>query len=153
MALIVGTDTYATMAEYQAYAADYGWTLEADGEVALRKARKALDLSYIWRGSRQDDAQLLEWPRDLAQDTPEAIKAAQMELAYLMQGGADPLATLATGAIKRKREKVDVIEEETEYADGTARERPAYPAVDALVAAFVVGKIGARTGSIRLARA
>ena len=137
MALTVGDDTYATEAEYMAYAAAYGWTLTGDSEVNLRLGKRALDLSYNWR------------PGYPTADE-DAIKHAQIELAYVIMGGADPMGVLQGGAIKRKKEKVDVIEEETEYL--TPRERPAYPAVDALVAPFVFGKVGAATGSIRLVR-
>ena len=139
MTLTVGDDTYATEAEYEAYAAAYGWTLTGDNEVNLRLGKRAIDLSYNWR------------PGYPTADE-DAIKHAQIELAYVIMGGADPMGVLQGGAIKRKKEKVDVIEEEIEYADGHLRERAAYPAVDALVAPFVFGKVGAATGSIRLVR-
>jgi hypothetical protein len=148
MALAVGTDTYATLAEYQAYAAAFGWSLtgeDADDEVNLRLGRRALDLSYIWKGDKSDDAQPLAFPRD-DEATPQAIKDAQCELAYIIQGGADPMAALSGGAVKR--EKVDVIE--TEYE--RPRERDAYPAVDALVSGLHNGKAGNGFGSVNLVR-
>lgn len=153
MALTADVDTYATLAEYRAYAAAFGWTLagtdDAD-EVNLRLGRRSLDLSYNWKGEKSDDDQPLAFPRD-GDDTPQAIKDAQCEMAYLIQGGADPMATLEGGAIVRKREKVDVIEEETEYA--TPRARPLYPAVDALVSGLHTGAVGSGFGSVTLVRA
>lgn len=153
MALTADVDTYATLAEYQAYAAEYGWTLagtDTADEVNLRLGRRSLDLSYKWSGSKTDVAQPLAFPRD-GEDTPQAIKDAQCEMAYLIQGGADPMATLEGGAIVRKREKVDVIEEETEYAE--PRSRPLFPAVDALVSGLHNGPVGSGAGSVTLVRA
>ena len=158
-------DSYATLAEYQARAAAFGWTLAGDpaDEINLRKAAVALDSGYNWLGYADTETQALAWPREISQSVggyyvqsdaiPANIKTAQMELAYLIQGGADPFATLSGGMVKRKREKVDVIEEETEYMDGGARERAAYPLIDALVGPFAHGKVGARGGSLSLARA
>lgn len=148
MSLIVDTDTYATLVEYRAYAEAFGWTLggsDAIDEINMRLGRRALDLSYSWTGDKSDDDQPIAFPR--GEETPQAIKDAQCELSYLIQGGADPMATLAGGAIKR--EKVDVIE--TEYA--APRERNAYPAVDALVVGLHNGKVGAGAASLPLVRA
>lgn len=157
-------DSYATLAEYQAYGAAYGWSLsgvDATDEVNLRNARRALDTLYVWKGQRVTSMQLLEWPRSITgyidgfpvstDAIPQAIKDAQCELAYLIQGGATPDATIENGAIQSKREKVDVIEEETVYA--RSRERQAYPIVDGLVAPYARMKRGARAASIGLMRA
>lgn len=148
MALIVtigatNADSYATLAEYQARGAAMGWTLadtDAANEINLRRAAVVLDETYNFIGMKQYQAQALSWPRlvnRLVDDwpidpntVPQAIKAAQMEMAYLIQGGADPLATV-TGMVKRKREKLDVIEEETEYAGGLAL--PRFTAVDRIL--------------------
>ena len=62
-----------------------------------------------------------------------------MELAFLIQNGADPLATV-DGLVKRKREKLDVLEEETEYFGGQGK--PRYPAVDRLVRRYITGGPG-----------
>ena len=136
-------DTYATLAEYTARAAAMGWTLadtDAANEVNLRRAAVAIDATYQFIGYQQYKAQALDWPRlwtglvdgwPVDPDTiPQAVKQAQMEMAYLIQGGADPLATF-TGAIKR--EKVDVIE--VEYTGGAGR--PRFDAVDRLLRNFV----------------
>ena len=152
-------DTYATLAEYQARAAAMGWTLagtDAEDEANLRRAAVALDASYQWRGQKRTRAQALDWPRDNVgyvdgwliepETIPQAVKSAQMEMAFIIQGGADPLATVEAG-IKRKREKVDVIEEETEYAG--ALTSPRFTAVDRILRDYV--RAGA--GQIALSRA
>jgi len=141
-------DSYATLAEYQARAASLGWTLAAtdgENEVNLRRAAIAINATYSWVGMKQYQDQAMDWPRLVNQlvdnwpidpDTvPDAIKRAQMEMAYLIQGGADPLATY-TGGIKRQ--KVDVIE--VEYAG--AQGRPRYDAVDRLLRNYTVAAPG-----------
>ena len=158
------SDSYATLAEYTAFAAAYGYTLEvadAANEVNLRKAVRYIDQAYFWMGWKTTDAQALEWPRFIdglvdnytvpSDAIPQKIKDAQMEMAFLIQGGTTPLITLSGGAIIRKREKVDVIEEETEYS--APREREAYPIIDALVGRYANGKIGTSSGSFGLMRA
>lgn len=148
------SDSYATLAEYQARATAMGWTLsgtDATDEVNLRRAAVALDATYSWLGMRQYQTQALDWPRlvdDLVDDwpldpdtVPQAVKDAQMEMAFLIQGGADPLDTYEGGV---KREKIDVIE--VEY---TAKGRPRYDAVDRLLRKYVM----AAPGQSRMVRA
>lgn len=146
-------DSYATLAEFQSYLSAIGLSgsgVDATDEANLRRARQYMDRSYLWKGTRVTQAQALEWPRFILEyvegyavpsdSIPQAIKDAQCEVAYLIQSGADVFATITGGAVKRKREKVDVIEEETEYS--VARDRDAYPAVDMLVAPYAEAKSG-----------
>jgi len=140
-------DTYATLAEYQARAAAMGWTLagtDAEDEVNLRRAAVVLDASYQWRGQKRTRTQALGWPRDNVgyvdgwliepETIPQAVKDAQMEMAQIIQSGTDPLAVFE-GAVKRVREKADVLEEETEYTGGRAR--PRFTAVDRILRDYV----------------
>jgi hypothetical protein len=141
-------DSYATLAEYEARAVVMGWALadtNAANEINLRRAAISIDATYEWVGMKQYQFQARDWPRLVNQlvdgwpidpDTvPQAIKNAQMEMAYLIQGGADPLATY-TGGIKRQ--KVDVIE--VEYAGASGR--PRYDAVDRLLSGYVTAAPG-----------
>jgi hypothetical protein len=156
-------DSYATLAEYQAYAANFGWTLsgtDAGDEVNLRKGRVYLDQMYIWKGYKTTGTQALEWPRIVSgyvdgysvpsDAIPQKIKDAQMEMAQLIQTGATPFASIEGGSISQKREKVDVLEESTTYAK--PRERVAYPLVDGLVASYAERKAGLSGGSVPLMR-
>ena len=164
MALIVtigatNADSYATLAEYQARAAAMGWTLadtDAENEINLRRAAVVLDESYAFVGMKQYQFQARDWPRLVNQlvdgwpinpDTvPEPVKVAQMEMAFIIQGGADPLATVAA-PVKRERKKADVLEIETEYAGGKAL--PRFTAVDRILRDYVQ----AGAGQIALSRA
>lgn len=142
------SDSYATLAEYQARAAAMGWTLagtDAANEVTLRRAAVAIDATYSFVGMKQYQFQARSWPRLVNQlvedwpinpDTiPGAIKEAQMEMAFLIQSGADPLATFE-GAVKR--EKIDVLE--VEYAGGRAR--PRFDGVDRILKPYVLSGPG-----------
>jgi hypothetical protein len=159
-ATISGTeaDTYAELDEYTAYAAAFGWTLaatDAANEVNLRRAAVAIDAGYEFFGVRQYQFQTRQWPRldvgiingwPVNPDTiPQAIKDAQMEMAFAIQGGTDPLA-IYEGAISRKREKLDVLEEETEYLGGKAR--PRFTAVDRILRDYITNG----TGQTRMVR-
>lgn len=134
-------DSYATLAEYTARAAAMGWTLgvtDAANEVNLRRAAVALDASHTFRGIKNTVAQAREWPRfDSAgyagiavfdpylitpETIPPAIKEAQMELAFILQGGVDPLATVEA-PIKREEKQVGSLRTETEYAGYKATPR------------------------------
>jgi hypothetical protein len=140
-------DSYATVAEYADRAEVLGWEpgTVAQMEIDLRRAAMAIDATYEWVGMKQYQFQARDWPRLVNQlvdgwpidpDTvPQAIKNAQMEMAYLIHGGADPLATY-TGGIKRQ--KVDVIE--VEYAGASGR--PRYDAVDRLLSGYVTAAPG-----------
>lgn len=158
-------DSYATLAEYQARAAAFGWTLsgaDATDEVNLRLARQYLDGAYVWKGYRAEEDQALEWPREIVEYVegyivletviPQKIKDAQMEMAFLIQNGATPFATREQGPITRERKKVDVLEVDRTYG-GQGRVAPGYPLVDGLVAPYTVSKRGAANASVPLARA
>ena len=67
MALIVGADTYATLAEARTIAASRGWLLPAsdsDAEVALRNGADYVDMQEPrFKGERLNSAQTMAWPR------------------------------------------------------------------------------------------
>jgi hypothetical protein len=101
------SDSYGTLAGYEAYAAARGLTLEvtdALNEINLRSAASGLDRKYSFVGMKQYQFQSLSWPRlvnDLVDDwpvdpdtIPNDIISAQFEFAYLLQGGLNPFATI-----------------------------------------------------------
>lgn len=164
MALITTTgaadaDSYATLAQYAARASAMGWTLadtDAANEINLRRAAVVIDSGYQFIGMQQYQFQSRDWPRlvsDLVDDwpidpdtIPQAIKDAQMEMAFLIQGGADPLATV-TAPIKRERKKADVLEIETEYAG--SKLLPRFTAVERILRPY----LRAGAGQVNLVRA
>lgn len=138
------SDTYLTLAEWQAYLAARGITPTGDDaaqEVSLRKAAQAMDVSYSFVGYRSTYGQAREWPRSYngmvdgyyigTDEIPQRVKDAQSELAYMIHTGSDPLANFTGGV---KREKVDVLE--VEYTDG-GPQRERYTAVERLLRPFL----------------
>lgn len=141
------SDSYATLAEYTTRATAMGWTLagtDAANEVNLRKAALSVDVTYLFVGMRQYQTQAREWPRigaglvngwPVDPDTiPQAVKDAQMELAYLIQGGAVPLDTI-DGVVSAKRVKAGPVEAETTYIGGKGVAR--YTGVDRLLRPYL----------------
>lgn len=145
-------DSYATYAEFTAYAAAQGWTLigtSAVLETYLRRAALAIDVSYEFVGSRMTSAQAMQWPRyvldivldwPVASDTiPARVKSAQMELAYAIMGGGAVLASV-DGVIASERVKGGPVESDTTYQGGKGQ--PRYQAVDRLLAPYVISGAG-----------
>jgi len=67
MTLIVGTDTYATLAEARAIAESRGWSFPVDdtnAEIALRNGADYVDMQEPrFNGDRLDSSQAMAWPR------------------------------------------------------------------------------------------
>ena len=155
-AAIAGANSYATTDEADDYFFDRSSSSWTDAELiakerALLDASQYLDATYRWVGAKKTQAQGLGWPRAAACDpdgfsiatniVPGKVKEAAFELA-LVALAADLLSPLERGgAIKRKLEKVDVIEEETEYQDGAPSNRT-YPLVDRMLTGLYEGRAG-----------
>jgi hypothetical protein len=102
MALTVGTDTYATLAEADAYASARSWAdwaalTDAVKELRLTEAATYIDTSYTFKGTITSSAQVMAWPRtgvvdsegrEIAADAyPTRLKEAQIELARIASAG------------------------------------------------------------------
>lgn len=141
MPVIVGTDSYVREAELTAYATARGMALETDATVVLIRAMDYLSVQP-WGGSKTDPNQPLDFPRNGETTVPTAIKTAQMQLAIVYDGGADPLAPVGPAV---KKEKVDVLE--TEYQTG-AGSVTAYPMIDRLIAQYLADESGAMSFTV-----
>lgn len=128
-------DSYGTLADYQSYGADMGWTMGASDtadEQNLRRAALVIDRLYAFKGYPAAETQALQWPRDdvgyvkgyyvESTDIPQDIIDAQFELAYLIQGGLDPFATV-TATVASTRSKAGPVETETTYQGGKSTPR------------------------------
>lgn len=172
MALTVGTDSYVTLAEADAYFLtrphSSNWSdsvSDADKENALRMAAFHIDLRYEWLGSIAVAGQAMEWPRsglyyhgaEVASTAyPEPLKKAQFEMGYQWLGGDQltPPPTFLTSADQAslrmlKREKLGTLERE--YFENKAFlwevadgsfRKKLYPYVDMLLQPFYYGKSG-----------
>ncbi len=144
MAITVGTNAYITEAEYLAYADDGGVipnyaTIQYD----IVKSARFIDTYYNFKGQPVSDTQSMKLPTDevtIANIKKAALKAVEMQQAGLL---TLDLASVATGQVKREMKKVDVLEKEIEYVEGSqqAFKRKA-PELDMLLRPFVVGGTG-----------
>jgi len=143
------TNSYITVAEYSAYADNFGWVIGNDAsahEDQLRRATVYINRVYNFVGDTQYQFQSMAWPRLTTQliegwsinpDTvPQDIKDAQAELAFLVHGGTDLMATVTGGSTRRTKSKAGIVETETEYA--SFRETPRFVAVEGLLSPYVV---------------
>ena len=128
MPLVVGTDTYATEAELEAFAEARGITLSRDSSVLLTLAMDYM-LPMRWKGDKTDPNQALDWPRTSpvayngawpvdyptwdSDTVPDAIKRGQMMLAIF----ADSYSlSPVSGGVKSK----SVGDVSVTYGDGAS---------------------------------
>jgi hypothetical protein len=145
------SDSYGTLADYQAYATGEGFTLavtDAANEINLRKAANFLDRKFMFIGMQQYQFQERAWPRlvnDLVNDwpidpdtIPQKIIYAQFEVAYILQGGLEPFATIETN-LTNDIIKVGPITLEAETLPTTT---PRIVAVEGLLRGYIRGGVG-----------
>lgn len=149
--------------EYFASRGNAAWaaiTDEATKENAIINATEYLDVRWVFSGDILNEEQALSFPRiDLPRCArgatfPEPVKKATAEYAVRALTGPlapDPSVDPSGFAVKRKKEKVGPIEEETELAAGSGwAALPAswvpYPWADALLSCFITGSNNARNG-------
>jgi len=147
MALVVGTNTYASEAELSAYASAREIDIAGTPSALLTKAMDYLaTLEDRWQGSRTLASQPLAWPRTgvyvygtaLADDAiPQSLKDAQCRLAMDADAGSVLLPTVPVGGKGSViREKVDVVE--VQYAEGYNNSQPIFTAANALLKPLMV---------------
>lgn len=140
----LATDSYATAAEYEAYALARGITvISAQLDYDLVKSADFIDTYYNFKGDVLDEAQPMKLPTD--EVTIDNIKKGALKAVEMQQAGllTLDLASVAAGQVKRVMEKVDVLETETEYVEGSQQtfKRKA-PELDMLLRPFTVGGTG-----------
>jgi hypothetical protein len=135
---------YITEAEYEAYAAERGITVDlATISADLILSADFIDTFYQFKGQPLDPLQEMQLPTD--QVSVAAIKKAALKSAEMQQAGllSVDLAALSSGVVKRLKTKVDVLEKEVEYQDGTQpTSKPRTPELDRMLRPFVVGGVG-----------
>lgn len=143
MALIVGTNTYATEGELGTYANDRGIVIvDSNPSVLLLLAMDYLaTLEDRWQGERTSPTQPLAWPRTgvyvygtaLADDAiPQSLKDAQCRLALDVDAGTALLPTVSAGSKGSViEETVDVVT--VKYAEGANNTQPVFTAAMGLL--------------------
>ena len=144
------TNSYITVAEYEAFWTERNVTIggsTSSKESELVKSADYINRAYDFVGERQFRYQGMAWPRltgivlvkdwPIDPDTvPQDIKDAQAELAYLINQGATPFATVEGGAKVREKNKAGPVETDVEYTN--FRETPRFVAIEGLVSPYTV---------------
>lgn len=150
-------DSYVSLADFGTFLTNRNITTSATDaakEAALREATSHIDASYEFPSAPYKETQALKFPRfseyyvegKLITGLPaKLLEAVNLLANEALSGSLAPLDD--TSRIVRKREKVDVIEEETEYSGAKGGRR--FLAVDRLIAQIGGTK---KTGTIRLVR-
>lgn len=142
MALVVGTNTYASEAELSAYASAREIDIAGTPSALLTNAMDYLaTLEDRWQGSRTSASQPLAWPRTgvyvygtaLADDAiPQSLKDAQCRLALDVDSGIALLPTVSAGSKGSViEETVDVVT--VKYAEGANNTQPVFTAAMGLL--------------------
>lgn len=117
MPLVVGSDTYIALTDANTYLAAYGPDGAVVDEPSLAKATLAIDRLYRGRfkGSRTEDTQALEFPRDGSTDIPVAVRQATAELAWMILSGVNVYAQ-PDPLVLEETVEVDVIKTSKKYS-------------------------------------
>lgn len=164
--IVAGANAYIDVAFYKSYWNDrggHGNHSDEQKQAAIVIATQYVDNNFNWRGRIISEEQPLDFPRSGVYDdenraidndvVPVNLKYAICE--YAKRQLDNPLQPDVSpddlGTIKRKREKVDVIEQEIEYQENTGGYYglKRYPMADNYLKGLVVGGIGASLGSMR----
>lgn len=164
--IVPNANAYISVAYLDSYWSDRNVTLtytQKQKESAIVIATQYVDINFKWRGCIVEDAQSLDWPRSSVYDNEERYINNQTVPKGLMNAVAEyakrqlesPIQPDVypdeLGTIKRKREKVDVIEREIEYAENTGGYYgiKRYPMADKWLIGLTTGGTGGNFGQMR----
>lgn len=162
--IVVDADSYVTIDDVTTYATRYGatWVTTdnlANEQAILRAMLYVESMEDMFKGERVSEAQELSWPRAyvpnfrgsgyLASNTiPKQLKNAIAEAAIIEMSAPGTLLVSAASAtsqqtIKRLFQKVDVLEKETEYFEGTKIEKDErFEKIQAWLEPFLISDTG-----------
>lgn len=163
MALVVedgtglsNSNSYISVAELDAWADDRAIDLSAYDTAAKEAALITscldfLEVFYTFEGDPLEEGQALQLPTDEVTINAKVKQASAQAAYYQLQGTLLVDHTTSNEAeIKRLREKVDVIEEETEYVEGTRMTyRMRTPIIDRLLGPYLANGGGVFGGIYR----
>ena len=177
--IVPGANSYADIADADAFQTDRGRQAWLDADDTVKDAALVRATDYIdgrWElqftGDPLGDVQTLAWPRQFVQypatgnpfptdEVPTDIVDATILYADQIIGDGQDLNNMDelsitpeidSSNIKRLKEKVDVLETDTEYFEGGANLRTIQPIpeADRLVRRWLIGR-GAKGRTLRLA--
>lgn len=157
--IVPNANAYITVDKLKSYWLDRGVTLSQSPSVlqpAIIIATQYVDLNFQWKGSIVSDSQSLDWPRSDVYDNegrPIASDIIPNQLEYAICEYAQRQLTSpiqpdvspdGRGNVTKIMEKVDVIEREIEYEEGTGGYYglKRYPLADNYLNGLTVSTVG-----------
>lgn len=151
--LVTGANSYLSLADFETYHEDRGNSLgsatDDQKEQALIRATDYVDRRFSYVGRKLNGRlQVTQWPRVEAYDCdrqhisgiPAEVESATAEYALRALSGdslaPDPTYDTTGAVVQSRREKVDVIEEQTTYSTGASAatfKMPRYPLADSIL--------------------
>lgn len=156
MAVIVGTNSYLTLAEFKAWAdlrlKDYSAFSDAQIEAALVVGSvDFIDANYSFKGEILDESQPMKLPTDLVTIANISNGAAQAAWQALNDELFISPTANSAGKVIKQRDKLDVLESEIEFSEKSA----AYykhdtTQIDRLLKPYTTGLIGGNMGRVKV---
>lgn len=156
MALTLGANAYISLADWKAWADervyDYSSYTDSQIEGAIVVASvDFVDANYTFKGGPLDESQVMQLPTDdvAIDDIKKAMgQAVWQQLRGLLLIDAESISQ--QGQVTKKREKLDVLEEETEYQESSERTYSMPTGtIDRLLKPFVIAGGAGITGLYR----
>ena len=151
----IGVNGYIDVAEFKLWAGARGYDYSAKSDQQIEQAitiasADYIDTRYVFNGVKLDHAQPMGLPTDVV--AVADISKAVCQAVWQQLNGAlfvDPVTSTASGEVLMERKKLDVLETEVQYAEGTGS-RLAINGVliDSMLRPYVVG--GAVMGIYRV---
>lgn len=161
MALVVEDGTglnnsngYISVAEYKAYADERGidYASFSDSEIEqsiVVASSDFLEAYYNFKGDILQEDQALKLPTDIVEINAKVKKSTCIATNLNLDGLLMIVTTADTqkGDIKRLKEKVDVVESEVEYREGSQQTaKVSTPVIDRLLSPYLANGYGGITG-------
>lgn len=155
MAVTVGTNSYLTLSEFKAWAdlrgKDYSSFTDDQMNAALVvSSLDYIDPNYKFKGINIEDVQAMNLPTDEVAISDIANGASQAAWQALNDELLISPSANTLGQVTKQRDKLDVLETETEYQEGTAAfYTHDTTQIDRLLDPYTVGNVGGNMGRVR----
>lgn len=137
---------YVTVEEFKAWADARGYDYSAKSDTEIEQAITIasvdyIDTRYTFKGTKLDPAQPMQLPTD-AVAVADISKAVCQAVWQQLRGAlfVDPTTSTASGEVLMERKKLDALETEVQYAEGTSSRLAINSAlIDSMMRPYVVG--------------
>lgn len=124
MAITVGENGYLTVAEYKTWADGLGYDYSSKTDEQIEQSITIsgvyfIDTEYKFKGDKMEQDQLMSLPTDKVSISDIFKGAAQAAYQSLEGKLFIDVSARSEGQVKKQRDKLDVLETETEYVENS----------------------------------